>query len=151
MLERIPSEKEGECMKENKEEGLTGNEKLEEYIGMLQREPSEELLAVTLTAVRRRAKEGGQVIVPVEAAFGNELPLQALTLENGEQWLQAFTSFEEELKGNRPVVSTFLTDLGKLLDLAEASEQVCGLILNPWNRTLMLDKSLLRLIRAQNT
>lgn len=140
-------------MSEHKDEALNGNEKIEEYIGILQKEPSEEMLAVTLTAVRRRVKEHGQVIVPVEGTFGEHFQVQTIQLDNGEQWLSAFTSFEEELKGSQPVMSTFLADLGQLLDMALESEQVLGLILNPWNRTLMLDKNLIRVIKgtAQET
>lgn len=140
-------------MSEHKDEALNGNEKIEEYIGILQKEPSEEMLAVTLTAVRRRVKEHGQVIVPVEGTVGENFQVQTIQLDNGEQWLSAFTSFEEELKGSQPVMSTFLADLGQLLDMALESEQVLGLILNPWNRTLMLDKNLIRVIKgnAQET
>lgn len=140
-------------MSEHKDEALIGNEKIEEYIGILQKEPSEEMLAVTLTAVRRRVKEHGQVIVPVEGTVGENFQVQTIQLDNGEQWLSAFTSFEEELKGSQPVMSTFLADLGQLLDMALESEQVLGLILNPWNRTLMLDKNLIRVIKgtAQET
>ena len=140
-------------MSEHKDEALNGNEKIEEYIGILQKEPAEEMLAVTLTAVRRRVKEHGQVIVPVEGTFGENFQVQTIQLDNGEQWLSAFTSFEEELKGSQPVMSTFLADLGQLLDMALESEQVLGLILNPWNRTLMLDKNLIRVIKgtAQET
>lgn len=40
-----------------KEEGLIGNEKIEEAIAALQREPTQELLAHALTVVRRRIRE----------------------------------------------------------------------------------------------
>ena len=45
---------------DTKDEGLKGNEKIEEAISALQQEPSQELLAHALTMIRRRMKEEGQ-------------------------------------------------------------------------------------------
>lgn len=133
-------------MKEHKDEGLIGNEKIEECIEMLQKQPSEEMLAVTLTTIRRRMQEGAKVVVSVDGTPGDNFQIQVLSLENGEQWLSAFTSFDEELKGGSPVMSTFMADLGELLKMALESEAVEGVILNPWNRTLMMDKDLIGLV-----
>ena len=52
------------------DEGLQGNEKIETAIAALQQEASEEMLAHTLTVIRRRMKEGGQFIVAVEPPTG---------------------------------------------------------------------------------
>lgn len=46
-------------METPKDEGLQGNEKIEEAILGLQKEPTPELLAHVLTVIRRRMKEGG--------------------------------------------------------------------------------------------
>lgn len=43
-------------------------------------------------------------------------------------------------------MSTFLTDIQQLFEAALKTEEIKGVILNPWNRTLMLDKSLIRII-----
>ena len=43
---------------EYQDEGLRGNEKIEEAIFLLQKEPSQEQLAHTLTVIRRRMQEG---------------------------------------------------------------------------------------------
>lgn len=51
---------------ELRDEGLRGNEKIEEAIAGLQQEPTQEMLAHVLTVVRRRMKENGQLIVAVE-------------------------------------------------------------------------------------
>ena len=42
--------------------GLCGNEKIEEAIAALQQEPTQEMLAHTLTVIRRRMQENGQFI-----------------------------------------------------------------------------------------
>lgn len=43
------------------DEGLQGNEKIESAVAALQKEPSEEMLAHTLTVIRRRMNEKGQL------------------------------------------------------------------------------------------
>ena len=95
------------------DEGLQGNEKIETAIAALQQEASEEMLAHTLTVIRRRMKEGGQFIVAVEPPTGgNQMQIQAVQTPDGNSWWAAFTSFEEELKGSGSVMSTFLTGAG---------------------------------------
>lgn len=129
------------------DEGLQGNEKIEEAILGLQTESTQEMLAHTLTVIRRRMKEKGQVILAVEPPKGPEqIQIQAVQTSDGQSWWTAFTSFEEELKGGDSVKSTFLTDIDKLFETVLQVEKIQGIILNPWNRTIMLDKNLIRVI-----
>ncbi len=51
------------------DEGLKGNEKIEEAIAALQKEATPEQLAHTLTVIRHRVQEGGQFIVAVEPSL----------------------------------------------------------------------------------
>lgn len=129
------------------DEGLQGNEKIEEAILGLQTESTQEMLAHTLTVIRRRMKEKGQVILAVEPPKGLEqIQIQAVQTSDGQNWWTAFTSFEEELKGGDSVKSIFLTDIDKLFETVLQVEKIQGIILNPWNRTIMLDKNLIRVI-----
>ena len=129
------------------DEGLQGTEKIEQAIRELQQAPSGEELAHTLTVVRRRMKEGGQFIVAVEPPRGDgKIQIQAIQTADGQQWWAAFTSFEEELKGGGSVQSTFLTDIDQLFHSALQVKEIEGIILNPWNRTIMLDKDLINII-----
>ena len=129
------------------DEGLQGNEKIEEAILGLQTESTQEMLAHTLTVIRRRMKEKGQVILAVEPPKGLEqIQIQAVQTSDGQNWWTAFTSFEEELKGGDSVKATFLTDIDKLFETVLQVEKIQGIILNPWNRTIMLDKNLIRVI-----
>ena len=48
---------------EYQDEGLKGNERIEDAIFALQKEATQKQLAHTLTVIRRRMKEGGQLIV----------------------------------------------------------------------------------------
>ena len=50
----------------SQDEGLRGNEKIEEAIAALQQELSADMLAHTLTVVRRRMREQGQFILALE-------------------------------------------------------------------------------------
>lgn len=101
----------------------------------------------TLTVIRRRMQEDGQLILAVEPPAGEaQLRIQAVQTSDGKQWWSAFTGFEEELKGSGSVMSTFLTEIRKLFESALSVNEIQGIILNPWNRTLMLDKTLLRII-----
>lgn len=129
------------------DEGLLRNEKIEEAIAALQQSPTEELLAHALTVVRRRMRENGQVIIAVEPnAAADQMKLQAVKTSDGNSWWAVFTSFDEEMKGSESVMSTFMTDIGKVLEAALSEEEIHGVIINPWNRTLMLDKTLIRII-----
>ena len=117
---------------EYQDEGLKGNERIEDAIFALQKEATQEQLAHTLTVIRRRMKEGGQLLVAVEP--------------DGKIWWSAFTSFEEELKGADQVKSTFLSEIGRMFEAALTVPEIAGIIINPWNRTIMLDKHLIRII-----
>ena len=122
----------------NQDKGLQGNEKIEQAIAALQQEATQEMLAHTLTVIRRRMRENGQFILSVEPPTGdNQLRIG---------WWAAFTSFEEELKGGGSVQSTFLTDIDQLFHSALQVNEIEGIILNPWNRTIMLDKNLINII-----
>lgn len=131
---------------EQRDEGLKGNEKIEEAIAALQQEATPEMLAHALTVIRKRVRENGQVIVAVEPPTGDsQIRLQAVKAGEGT-WFAAFTGFEEELKGGDRVKSTFLADMEQLFTMALQAEGIQGVILNPWNRILMLDKTLIKIL-----
>ena len=131
------------------DEGLKDNEQMEQALLTLQQNPTQEMLAHVLTIVRRRMLAHGQLIVAVEPPVGNQqMCLQAIQTDDGKKWWAAFTSFDEEIKGGGSVMSTFLVDIEKLFSSALSVEEIDGVIINPWNRTLMLDKNLIRIVRG---
>lgn len=133
------------------DEGLQGNEKIEQAIAGLQQEATQEMLAHTLTVIRRRMREKGQLIIAVDPPKGDgQIQLQAVKTDDGNQWWAAFTGFEEELKGGDSVKSTFLTDIEQLFMSALDVEEIEGVIINPWNRTIMLNKRLISIILGKN-
>ena len=131
------------------DEGLQGNEKVETAIMALQQEPTGEMLAHTLTVIRRRMRENGQLILALEAPAGEMMQVQAIQTKGGQRWWAAFTGFEEELKGGGSVMSTFLMDMEQLFRKALLEDEIQGVILNPWQKTLMLDKTLIRIILGE--
>ena len=75
------------------DEGLQGNDKIEKAIAGLQKETTQEMLAHTLTVIRRRMKDAGQLIIAVEPPSGDgQLRLEAVRTEDGKNWWVAFTS-----------------------------------------------------------
>ena len=121
---------------------------IEQAIAGLQQEATPEQLAHTLTVIRRRMQEGGQVIVAVEPPKGgSQMLLQAIETD-GKTWWAAFSSFEEELKGGGSVKSTFLANIDKLFASALTVPEIAGVIINPWNRTIQLDKNLIQIIEG---
>ena len=131
------------------DEGLQGNEKVEMAIMALQQEPTGEMLAHALTVIRRRMRESGQLILAFEAPAGEMMQVQAIQTKDGQRWWAVFTGFEEELKGSGSVMSTFLTDMEQLFRKALLADEIQGVILNPWQKTLMLDKTLIRIILGE--
>ena len=135
---------------DRQDETLQGNEKIEAAIQGLQTEATQEQLAHTLTVIRRRMKDSGQVIVAVEPSIGTtQMNMKMIQTSDGANWWYAFTSFNEEMKGADSVKSTFLVDIDKLFDAALTVPEIKGVILNPWNRTLMLDKGLILIIKPE--
>lgn len=133
--------------KNKTDKGLLGNEKIEEAVAALQQETTQEMLAHTLTVIRRRMREAGQLIVAVEPSMGdNNLNIQSVKTDDGKCWWMAFTSFDEKLKGSGSVMSTFMADIEKMFESAINAEGIEGIIINPWNRTIMLDKELIRIV-----
>lgn len=134
----------------NIDSGLVGNELIENAIKELQNESTQEMLAHTLTVIRKRMRQKGQVIIAVEPSFGSQqMNLSVVKTADGLSWWTAFTSFDEEMKGGDAVKSTFLADIGQLFNMAVNADGINGIILNPWNRTIMLDKTMIKIILGE--
>ena len=134
-----------------KDDRLKENIKIELAIEQLQKVPSQEMLAHTLTVLRRRMKEGGELIPSLDQNAGmNSLQMRVLRTEDGRSWFLAFTSFEEQMKDSNPVMYAFTAKIEQLFQMTLGEKNIDGLILNPWNRTIMLDKNLLRIVMGEN-
>ena len=127
--------------------GLKENYRIEEAIEALQKESSYEMLAHTLTVIRKTMTKKAQMIIAVEPPRGdNQIRLQVVETPDGKKWWAAFTSFDEEVKGSGSVMSTFMSDIDSLFVTALKTDGISGIIINPWNKTIMLDKRLISII-----
>ena len=133
------------------DEHLQENEKIEAAIAALQQEPTQELLAHALTVIRRQMNAGGQLIIAVEmSAATPQMNARTIKTQDGGCWWFAFTSFDEEIRGSDQVMSTFLTNMRQLFEITLKTDGINGLIINPWNKTIMLDKKLIQIILGEN-
>ena len=87
--------------------------------------------------------------IDATAEYNQLKVIKAMQTPDGNSWWAAFTSFEEELKGSGSVMSTFLTGIEQAFRAVLAAEGAKGIIVNPWNRTIMLDKNLIRIILGE--
>ncbi len=126
---------------------LAGNEKIEAAIRALQKETTDEMLAHTLTVIRKRAKENGHLIVSLDPSAGQEgLLMRVICTDDGKRWFAAYTGFEEQSKDSNGVMSAFTAEIGKLFQITLDADGIEGLILNPYHCTIMLSKQLIRII-----
>lgn len=131
-----------------KDKGLIGNEKIEEYLKLLKQEPSDEVLSVLLTSIRRRMQEKGQFVVSVEPNAGTGMQVRVLNLADGRKVIPAYTSFDEELKGGSSIMSAFTADIGQLFEMILQNTEADGILLNPWGNHILLDKNVIRVIKG---
>lgn len=69
---------------------LQGNNKIESAIAALQQEPSQEMLAHTLTVIRRRMNEHGELIIAIDpSSAASGLQVQAIQTDDGRKWWAA--------------------------------------------------------------
>ena len=130
---------------------LQGNERIENAIRQLQKEPTQEMLAHALTVVRKRMKEAGHLIVALDPSGDMErLQIQTIQTADGKRWFAAFTGFEEQMKGSYAVMSAFTAEIDKIFQATLQTKEVEGLILNPWDCTMMLSKHLIHIIVGEN-
>lgn len=129
-----------------KDEALQGNEIIEERIAAFNKEATEENLAALLTQIRKRMIEKGQFVVMVEPQITGGLALKARPIKGQGNWFVAFTDFEQQMKGDDKVMSTFMADIEGLIRMATSDESVQGIVLNPWENPIMLNKVLLQVV-----
>jgi len=134
----------------NKDSTLVGNEEIEQNIKVLKDCFTDENLAVVLTTIRNRIKEGGQFVVAVDATSGTDSLSLKTANYNGQKWFIAYTCFDEELKGKLSVMSGFLADIDKLFELTINSNEVSGILINPYGNMMTLNKQIIEVILGNN-
>lgn len=132
----------------NKDKTLVGNEKIEEDIKFLKDNFTDEALAVVLTTIRKRILENGQFVVAVDVTNGADNMSLKTMKYSGKDWFIAYTSFEEEMKGSLNVMSGFLADIGGIFEIALKSDDVEGVIINPFGNMMTVNKAIIKVIKG---
>lgn len=128
---------------------LIGNKLIENALIKMYKNLNDKNLADVLTVIRKRMNDGGHFVVAVKYGTENSMELRPVSTPDGKRWFAAFTSFDEELKKSDPVVSGFTAEISKLFDIALGSDEITGIIINPWDKALKLDKNTIKLIKGQ--
>lgn len=143
-----------------------GNEELVAAMVAAHQDGSKENYIRVLDLIAKRIAEGGEFILPVQmsqSAFdmlgdlnkvkvGDTLQssenirmkLQTITDNDGKLWYVAFTDYKEAGKGEGS--SSVNQPIKDILKVAMASEEKEGLILNPWENPIFLNKDMLRMV-----
>ena len=120
---------------------LAGNELIEKVIHLFCQEQNPELFTAVCLAIRRQIYNNGHFIFPAditEDIEGNTLfSFKTLDLEVGPA-LVAFTSLEEMKKA--PPSGAFSQFIDSALESLMQTDEILGLILNPWGESLYLGK-----------
>ncbi len=127
-------------------DNLQGNKLIEADIALFYKAQTEEHLAKVLSTIRSRRLDAGHFVIAVKPGENNQMDLRTITTPDGRKWFAAFTSFDEELKKSDPIVSGFTAEIGKLFETAMSSHQIAGIILNPWDKAIKLDKGTIELL-----
>lgn len=130
-----------------KDKNLLGNKRIEDAIAALYKNTDEERLAKVLYTIRDRINENGHLVVAVKPGEGAGLELRPVSTPDGKSWFAAFTSINEELKKKEEIVSGFTAEISKLFEITLASENVSGVIINPWDKALKLTKQHIELLK----
>ncbi len=125
---------------------LIGNKRIEDAISEMYDNMSDEKLAKVFTVIRERIAEEGHLVVAVKAGANGVIELRPVKTSDGKQWFAAFTSFDEQMKMKSGVMSQFTVEIAKLFDMVLQSEEIDGIMINPWDKAIKLDKNMIRLI-----
>ena len=120
---------------------LVGNDIIEKAIHAFYQEQTEHRFMGICMAVRNRITQDGHLLFPVEIGVdeegGQTFEFQNLELEE-HPVMVAFTSAEEMEKG--PKVGGLSTFADSVLETLLHTEEIAGLLINPWGESICLGK-----------
>lgn len=139
------------------------NAEIEESIWEFHRYQDNDFFAGLLYSIHEIMKQDGEFIVPVETpdtmlelididnvqvgdtiSLENEIRLKLQRIENnGEEWFVAFTSKNEVDKG--PTTSTINQPMESFLKGVLQTEDVVGVIINPWDKPFCFNKDTIQM------
>lgn len=129
-----------------KDKNLRGNDSIEKSIIELKKSMTDENLTHTLSLLRKRMKENGHFVVAVKVAANGNMELRTVKTADGKEWFAVYTSFEEQNQGGDNIKSAFTAEMAQIFHICLQTTNVEGLLLNPWNLSLKMDKSIISLV-----
>lgn len=110
-------------------------------------------LTMVLEAVRNAMNEGEKLVIPIETPPESSKPddgiiMRTLPVEGEKSYVACFTSVEELEKGQP--TDHFDADIQSFLDEVFMNPLAGGIIINPWNQGIMIDRELIELIFKVN-
>ena len=123
---------------------LDGNELIEDAISAYHADATKENLCAVLKAIRTRIHQDGHFMIPViTSEDGRAFTFRTVQTKDGKEWLVAFTSPAEHVKGQpSQIVSNFIDATLKGCMNAGAP----GFIINPWGHSFILTTELADMI-----
>ena len=143
-----------------------GNEELVAAMAAAHQDGGRESFIRVLDLIAKRIAEQGEFVLPVQlsqSAFdmlgdlnkvkagdtlqaAEEIRMKPQTIidNNGRLWYVVFTDHNEVCKGEAP--SLINQPMKDILEAALAAEDKEGLIINPWENPIVLDKSMLKMV-----
>ena len=141
-----------EC-KDNNREQSSLMQNIVDTMDIFLGERSWDNLTMVLEAVRNAMNEGEKLVIPIETPPDASEPddgiiMRTLPVEGEKQYVACFTSVEELEKGQP--TDHFDADIQSFLDEVFMNPSAGGIIINPWNQGIMVDRELIELIFKVN-
>ena len=141
-----------EC-KDNNREQSSLMQNIVDTMDIFLGERSWDNLTMVLEAVRNSMNEGEKLVIPIETPPDASEPddgiiMRTLPVEGEKQYVACFTSVEELEKGQP--TDHFDADIQSFLDEVFMNPSAGGIIINPWNQGIMIDRELIELIFKVN-
>lgn len=141
-----------EC-KDNNREQSSLMQNIVDTMDIFLGERSWDNLTMVLEAVRNAMNEGEKLVIPIETPTDaseqdDGIIMRTLPVEGEKSYVACFTSVEELEKGQP--TDHFDADIQSFLDEVFMNPLAGGIIINPWNQGIMIDRELIELIFKVN-
>ena len=141
-----------EC-KDNNREQSSLMQNIVDTMDIFLGERSWDNLTMVLEAVRNAMNEGEKLVIPIEtppdaSEQDDGIIMRTLPVEGEKSYVACFTSVEELEKGQP--TDHFDADIQSFLDEVFMNPSAGGIIINPWNQGIMIDRELIELIFKVN-
>ncbi len=131
-------------------------EKFLQAVEALRKEGDMESLLGVLKVINSMMSTGGQIVTPIDIpddigegeVKAEDIEFKHLTMDGKVEYLAAFTSMDEHKKG--PEGAALFMPLKEIVDMVCMSENIEGIVINPWSSSFILSRDLINLLKDMN-